>query len=250
MDPLDETFAQPTKPRFDTTQWSLVMRTQRLSSPEGQLALSELCQRYWYPLFSYVRSIGHDVHKAQDLTQGFFEKLIEKNYVGDADPARGRFRTFLITSLRNFLANEHDKTIALKRGGGAKHFSLDFEGAENRFRSEPAASESPELRYEQQWARELLDRAVTQLSEKYRDAGKQNIFDNLKQFLTADETEPSAEVAARLDMSATAIRVAIHRLRGEFKSCVRSEIATTVGDLGEVDAEIALLFETFARKRP
>ncbi len=244
----DETLSQSPRPQFDSTQWSLVIQSQHLSSAEGQVALAELCKRYWYPLYAHVRSLGHDLHQSEDLTQGFFERLIEKNYVGDADPARGKFRTFLLTSLTNFLANEHDKRTALKRGGTRKQFSLDLENAEKRYAIEPFTSDSPAKRFEQQWARSLLDRVVEQLQQSYSDAGKSTLFDNLKQFLVGSETESAATIGRRLGISEAAVRVAAHRLRAAYRALLRAEIASTVTDQSGVDNEIAALFSAFSPK--
>ncbi len=244
----DETLSQSPRPRFDSTQWSLVIQSQHVSSVEGRVALAELCQRYWFPLFAYVRSLGHDLHQAEDLTQGFFERLIEKNYVGDADPARGKFRTFLLTSLTHFLANEHDKRTALKRGGVREQLSLDLEDAERRYAIEPSTSDSPATRFEEQWARWLLDRVVCQLQQNYSDSGKTALFDNLKQFLVGSETESAATIGGRLGISEAAVRVAAHRLRAAYRALLRAEIASTVTDQSEVDDEIALLFLAFSPK--
>lgn len=245
----DETLSQSPHPRFDTTQWSLVISCQHPSSPEGRIALAELCQRYWYPLFAYVRLLGHDMHEAQDLIQGFFERLIDKNYVSDADPTRGKFRTFLLTSLNNFLANEHDKRMAIKRGGERKQFSLELEGAERRFSIEPTTSDSADTQFEQRWARQLLDRVVLQLQQKYLDAGKATVFENLKQYLVTTDTEPTAVIAERIGLSEAAVRVAGHRLRAQYRTMLRQEIAATIGNHEEVDDEIAALFTAFASQQ-
>lgn len=245
MSYTDETLSQSPRPRFDSTHWSLVIRSQHPASTDGRVALAELCQRYWYPLFAYVRQQGYDVHQAQDLTQGFFERLIDKNYVSDADPARGKFRTFLLTSLTNFLANEHDKRSALKRGGDLKQFSLEYELAERRYSIEPTTSDSPAKQFEQRWARHLLERVVQQLQQEYVDAGKADVFENLKQFLVTTDTEPATVIAQRLGMSEAAVRVAGHRLRNQYRAMVRQEIAATVGNCEEVDDEIAALFAAF-----
>jgi DNA-directed RNA polymerase specialized sigma24 family protein len=171
--------------------------------------------------------------------------LIDKNYVSDADPARGKFRTFLLTSLTNFLANEHDKRSALKRGGDLKQFSLEYEVAERRYSIEPTTSDSPAKQFEQRWARHLLERVVQQLQQEYVDAGKADVFENLKQFLVTTDTEPATVIAQRLGMSEAAVRVAGHRLRNQYRAMVRQEIAATVGNCEEVDDEIAALFAAF-----
>ncbi|MDZ4851040.1 MAG: RNA polymerase subunit sigma-24 [Pirellulaceae bacterium] len=224
------------------------MQSQHQSTDEGRVALAELCQRYWYPLFAYVRSLGHDFHLSQELTQGFFERLVEKNYVGDADPARGKFRTFLLTLLTNFLANEYDKRTALKRGGARKQLSLEWEDAERRFAIEPSTADSPAARFEEQWARSLLDRIIEQVRQSYIDAGKAQLFENIKQYLDGSETESAATIGARLGMREAAVRVAAHRLRAKYRELLRAEITSTVFHPSEVDDEIAALFAAFSRK--
>lgn len=225
------------------------MQSQHQSTDEGRVALAALCQRYWYPLYAYVRSLGHDFHLAQDLTQGFFERLVEKNYVGDVDPARGKFRTFLLTSLTHYLANEHDKRTALKRGGSSKHLSLEWEDAERRFAIEPSTADSPADRFEQQWARSLLDRIIEQLRQSYVESGKAQFFENMKQFLDGSEIESAATIGERLGMSEAAVRVAAHRLRAKYRDLLRAEISSTVARPLDVDDEIAALFATFSRKK-
>lgn len=249
MSKLDETLSQPLRPRFDSTQWSLVIQSQRQSTEEGRVALEELCRRYWYPLFAYIRSLGHDLESSQDLTQGFFERLIEKNYLGDADPARGKFRTFLLASLSNFLNNEHDKRTALKRGGHRKQLSLQWETAERRFTIEPLVADSPAARFDEQWARSLLDRVVEQVRQSYVEAGKAQLFDSLKQYLVESKFESAATIGERVGLSEAAVRVAAHRLRAQFRAGLRAEIASTVAQPAEVDDEIAALFAAFAPKQ-
>ena len=222
------------------------MKAQHRSSPEGRLAFAQLCQRYWYPLYAYVRSAGNDVHRAQDLTQGFFEKVMEKNYIGDVDPARGKFRTFLLTSLTHYLANEHDRRSAKKRGGDRVHFSLEFEDAERRYSIDPGSSDPLEKRFDQQWARALLDRVVDRLRDEFDSAGHLEKFNELKQFLVTENPDSAAEVAKRLGMTDSAVRIAVHRLRARYRDLLRSEIAATINEKDEVETEIADLFRAFA----
>ena len=222
------------------------MKAQHRSSPEGRLAFAQLCERYWFPLYAYVRSVGNDVHRAQDLTQGFFERVMEKNYIGDADPSRGRFRTFLLTSLTNYLANEHDRRMAKKRGGNLQHLSLEFEDAERRYSIDPPSHLAVEKQFDQQWARSLLDRVIDQLREEFHKADKQNEFSELKQFLMVGEPEPAIDVAKRLEMTESAVRVSVHRMRRRYREMLRAEIATTLDDTDEIDAEISALFRAFA----
>ena len=189
------------------------------------------------------------MHQSQDLTQGFFERLIDKNYVGDADPAKGKFRTFLLTSLTNFLANEHDKRMALKRGGTRKRIPLELEDAERRYTIEPSTNNNPAARFEEQWARSMLDRVVKQLQRDYADAGKAKLFENLKQYLVVSEMESAATIGSRLGISEPAVRVAAHRLRAEYRACLRAEIAATVTESSQIDDEIAALFAAFSPKK-
>ena len=247
MSKFDETLSASQPLRFDSTQWSLVIQAQHRSSPEGRIAFSQLCERYWFPLYAHVRSRGFSVDEAQDLTQGFFQRVIEKDYIGDADPSRGRFRTFLLTSLSNFLANEHDKRTAAKRGGSQLPLSLDFTDAERRLSIEIEASGSPEKAWNRLWARSLLDRVIAVLQEEYRIAKKDKLFSELKQFLVDVAPEPSKDIAVRLGMSPAAVRVAVHRLRSHYREILLSEIADTVEDPEEIEAEIALLFQSFAK---
>jgi len=223
------------------------MRAQHRSSPEGRIAFASLCRRYWYPLYAFVRSKGNDVHQAQDLTQGFFERVMEKNYVGDVDPARGKFRTFLLSSMTHFLANEHDKRMALKRGGDRVHFPLEFEDAERRYTTEAMNVETPELLYEQRWARALLDRVIQDLRREWDLLGKEKHFEELKPFLTIEPADSVSEIAQRLDMTESAVRVAIHRLRKSYRDRLYREIADTLGDTEEVEDEINALLSTFSR---
>ncbi|MEM6779194.1 MAG: sigma-70 family RNA polymerase sigma factor [Planctomycetota bacterium] len=247
MTMFDETLNASQPLRFDSTQWSLVIQAQQRSSPEGRIAFSQLCERYWFPLYAHVRSRGVSVDDAQDLTQGFFQRVIEKDYISDADPNRGRFRTFLLTSLSNYLANESDKRNAAKRGGSKLPLSLEFTNAERRFSIEMEASESPAQNWNRQWARSLLDRVISVLHSEYRDAKKDELFSELKQFLVDVAPEPSKDIAVRLGMSPAAVRVAVHRLRSQYRAKLLSEIAATVADPAEVEEEVALLFQSFAR---
>lgn len=247
MTASDETLNEPQRQRFESTQWSLVIQAKQRSSPEGRIAFSQLCERYWYPLYAHVRSRGFSADQAQDLTQGFFQRVIEKNYIGDADPNRGKFRTFLLTSLSNFLANEYDKRTAAKRGGAQAPISLEFANAERWFAIEVGASDSPEQVWNRQWARSLLDRVIELLRVEYQHSGKDELFAELKQFLVDIAPEPSRDIAERLNMTPAAVRVAVHRLRSEYRVKIRSEIAATVEDPADVQEEIAALFQSFAR---
>ena len=247
MPSSDNTNDDAPNPRFETTQWSLVLRAGRISSSEGKTALSELCQRYWYPLYAHIRSRGNDSHQAEDLTQGFFERVIDKNYLSEVDPAKGKFRTFLLSSLTNFLANEHDRATALKRGGDKKLLSLDIVDAERRLAFEPSCSNSLEANFMQKWTCSLLERVLNQLQEEFIAANDGETFDKLKQFLTAGESDPMNVVAEELKMTPATVRVTVHRLRTRYRQMLRREIAATLDNPAEVDEEISALFEAFSK---
>lgn len=222
------------------------MAAQHRSTAEGRAAFAKLCEKYWFPLYAFVRQTEKDVHKARDLTQSFFEKLMEKNYVGDADPRRGRFRTFLLASLTNFMANEWNKQQALKRGGNALHLSLDFDKGDRWLGQEPTDGQSPELLFERRWALALLRQTLDSLREDFTAQGKSDLFDELRQFLVPGDAEAYADVAKRIGMTEGAVRVAVHRLRNQYREILRAEIKDTVSDTADVDDEIRRLFEVFS----
>jgi RNA polymerase sigma-70 factor (ECF subfamily) len=232
---------------FRTTHWSVVLLAGAQTSPRSEEALERLCRTYWYPLYAYVRRRGYDAHTAQDLTQGFFERVIERNYFGDADARRGRFRTFLLASLNHFLANEWDKSQRQKRGGGRAFLSLDDQEAEERYRLEPADTTTPEYAYDRRWAETVLDVVFGKLRREIDGEGKTGRFDTLKGFLTAGGEQTSyADAAARLGVSETGVRSAVSRLRQRFRELIRAEIADTVNAPSEVDEEIRHLFAALA----
>jgi RNA polymerase sigma-70 factor (ECF subfamily) len=228
--------------RFATTHWSVVLAAGRKSSPRAQEALAALCQTYWYPLYACVRRQGHPPHAAQDLTQEFFARLLEKNFLGDVRRARGRFRSFLLAALKHFLANEWDRERALKRGGGREFISLEAE-AEARYALEPVDLDSPDRLYERRWALTLLERVLAALKREWTIAGRAAHFDALKDTLAGGRgSVPYAQLAERLGMSEEAVKVAAHRLRKRYRELLRSEIAQTVARPEEVEDEIRHLF--------
>jgi RNA polymerase sigma factor (sigma-70 family) len=232
--------------RFLTTQWSVVLAAGDAASEQSTQALATLCELYWYPLYAFVRRRGYDPDAAQDLTQAFFARVIEKAYLRDATPARGRFRSFLLGSLKHFLANEWDYARRLKRGGGAGILPLDVElgEGERRYRLEPPDDETPERLFERRWAVALLDRVVARLRDELWEAGKGAQFEILKPVLTGEPTgETYAQLGERLGMSEGAVKVAVHRLRRRVRALLLEEIARTVEDPGDVDDEIQHLFE-------
>ena len=229
--------------QFGSTRWSVVLAAGQRSTLEAQEALTLLCQHYWYPLYAYVRRRVRDPEQAQDLIQDFFTRLLEMNLIEKADPQRGRFRAFLLTSLRNFLTNEWTKKQAVKRGQGRAPWSLDLQSGETRYRAEPVDTLTPEKLFERRWAETLLDRVTEQLRAEYVRTGKQAHFDQLVPFLVGRNEEVSyAAAAARLRISEGAAMVAAHRMRRRFRDLLRAEISETVADPQAVDDEIQQLF--------
>jgi RNA polymerase sigma-70 factor (ECF subfamily) len=213
------------------------------SSPEGRRALAELCGAYWYPLYAFVRRKGLQPAEAQDLTQAFFAELLERDRLRLADQQRGRFRSFLLASLNHFIANQWRQAQTLKRGGGARPLSLDFIVGEERYGLEPTHEWTPERVFERRWAMTLLDSALARLRDEYASAGKVDLFDALKAHLGGDdERTPFAELAARLDSTENAVKVAAHRLRKRCREILREEIAETVASPDEIDDELQSLF--------
>lgn len=214
-----------------------------MASPQSDVALAELCRNYWYPLYAFVRRKGHGPHDAQDLTQAFFARLLEKNYVAQADRDRGRFRTFLLSALTHFLADEWDKARRLKRGGGREIISFDAASAEERYRLEPIDQLDAAKLYERRWVTTLFDKVLARLEQEFRDSGKAGLFDALKGSLLADDSALShAELGARLGLKEDAVKQAVHRMRRRYRELFREEIAQTVAGPGEVEDELKHLF--------
>ena len=227
---------------FATTQWSLVLRAAQPDDSAARSALDALCRRYWFPLYAFARRRVAEVHEAQDLTQEFFLRLLEKNSLAAASPERGRFRSFLLTSLKNFLANEWDRANAQKRGGGRERLSLDWEVGESRLSLEPAHTDTPEREFERQWALTLLDNVVRRLQDEFALAGKSRQFELLKETLTGGRASVDyAVLASELSMSEEAARQAAHRLRKRYRELLREEVAATVESEQEVEDEIGRL---------
>jgi len=226
---------------FQTTSWSLVLAAARQPTESAETALAKLCQLYWYPIYAFVRRRGHSQDDARDLTQEFFSRLLEKNYLKDADPARGRFRSFLLGAVRNFLANEWNRGQAQKRGGGVLTIALDPETAEGRYAAEPASQGTPESLYERQWALTLLDQVMTGLREEYTRDGRLEHFEKLAPYLTGGDEPPYAAIANQWKGSAGAVKAAVHRLRKRYRQLLRQKIAETVLTPEDVDDEIRFL---------
>ncbi len=243
MTPSDSTKHVAVSAReFNTTHWSLVLLAGQTQVPQAEAALEKLCATYWLPLYIYVRRAGHGPEDAQDLTQDFFARLLEKKYLKLADRERGRFRCFLLKSLQHFLVNDWVRGQAKKRGGGQKIFSLDEAEAERLYLQQPADGLSPENLFDKRWAITLLDRAMERLGIEYAAAGKRELFNQLKSLLlTEGSAESYRELAEPLGMSEGAVKVAAHRLRQRFGEAVRAEIAQTVATPAEVDEELRCL---------
>ena len=236
--------------RFASTRWSLVAAAGQGTSPEAQEALAVLCRVYWYPLYAYARRRLANVEDAQDATQAFFARLLEKDYLQAADPERGKFRSFLLTAFKRFLTKERERDQAQKRGGRRHIVPLDFQTGERRYHLEPVDHATPETIFERRWALTLLEQALARLRQEFETAGKQRVFDGLKATLTGDDVaEPYAEIAGRLEMSEPAVKVAVHRLRRRYQELLREEIAQTVATAEEIDEELRNLFRAVSGKR-
>jgi RNA polymerase sigma-70 factor (ECF subfamily) len=241
--------ARPGRRRFATTRWSQVLAAGHAPTAASRDALASLCEIYWYPLYAYVRRWGHGADDAEDLTQEFFSRLLEKHYLRDADPTRGRFRSFLLASLKHFLSNERDRATAVKRGGRVSIVALEVETAEGMYSREPPDADTPEKVFERRWALTVLERTLERLRKEFAESGKQKSFALLEGYLTGDrETVPYAQLAGKLEMTEGAIKVAVHRLRRRFGALLREEIGETVSDPSQVDDEIRDLFRILSTR--
>jgi RNA polymerase sigma-70 factor (ECF subfamily) len=242
-DPPFANGAPPAPVHFETTQWSLVVAAKDRASPEARQALAALCEAYWYPLYAFIRRQGHSSEEAQDLTQEFFARLLEKDFLAMVDRQKGKFRSFLLACCKHFLVNEGERARATKRGGGRSIFSIDRNDAELRWSRELAGRAPADRLFERRWALALLDQVLFQLREECvkRDQGEH--FERLKIFLTRDRAGISyAQAAGELQLSEGGVRVAVHRLRRRYRELLRQEIARTVHEAADVEAEIRDLF--------
>lgn len=227
---------------FRTTHWSVVIAARHSPTEVSIAALEALAKTYWMPVYGFVRRRGHGPAETQDLTQEFFARMLEKKWLDAADSGKGRFRTFLLTALTRFLANEHDRTQRLKRGGGVVWVELDADDAERRFSEEPADTRTPEQHFDRAWAESLLERVLARLEGEFDGSGRGGRFAILQSYLLEDRgTLPYAEAAARLGMSESAVKAGIFRLRRRYGELVREEIANTVGREGEIEEELSHL---------
>jgi RNA polymerase sigma factor (sigma-70 family) len=217
-------------------------------SDQAQDALARLCQTYWYPLYAYVRRRGNSPEDAQDLTQEFFARLLQRNWLNHADRDKGRFRSFLLGAMNHFLSDEWDKARAQKRGGGIKPLPLEFDTAETRFSREPADNVTPEQNFERRWALTLLETVLNHLRQDYEREGRGELFALLNPCLVGDRTaQPYAELAKQLGVSEGTVKAAVHRLRQRYRQLLRDEIANTISEPGDVDEELRHLFAVLAR---
>ena len=232
---------------FATTHWTVVLAAGGHRSPQADRALEELCRAYWFPLYAYIRRRGHTKEDAEDLTQAFFTKLLAKNFLAGLESEKGKFRAFLLASLKHFLANEWDKSQRQKRGGGETPLSLDWQTADTQFQVAATNAPGPDQAFDREWAVTLLAKVIGRLQKECEAEGKAKLFEQLKIFLTAGKGELShAEAAHKLGMEETAVRVAVHRLRKRYRVLLRAEIAQTLSDPAMVDEEMRALFGAFS----
>lgn len=234
-------------PVFGTTHWSVVQAACDSEASQAPTAMETLCLTYWYPLYAFIRRTGRSAHDAEDLTQAFFTRLLEKDYLAAVDRTKGTFRSFLLIALKRFLADEQDRAQAQKRGGGRSIISLDAIQAEEQYQLEPSHNLTPERLFERRWALTVLDRARARLQAEYAAAGKSDLFERLKGFHHPDEsTVAYADIAAQLDLPQNTVKSHVHRLRKRYRQLVRDEIAQTVSDPSAVEAEIRDLLDAVA----
>lgn len=231
---------------FRTTHWSAVIRAGHGEAAEVGPALEELCQTYWYPLYAYARRQGRDAAEAEDLTQAFFARLLERNFVARAEPDKGRFRTFLLTLFQRFLANEWHRQHRAKRGGFQPSISLDVAWAESRLEAEPARNDAPDVLFDRHWAQTLLDQVMERLQGEYAATGRARLFAHLEACLTREfGSRRYGEIGAELGLSEAAVKMAMQRLRTRYRGLLREEIGRTVASAGAVEQELRDLFASF-----
>jgi len=232
---------------FATTHWTVVLAAGKRSTPQSDRALEELCRTYWFPLYAYVRRHGHAKEEAEDLTQEFFVRFLARNYLEGLRAERGRFRAFLLASLKHFLANEWDRSQRQKRGGNLTHLSLDWQTADTQFQVAATAGPGPDQAFDREWAVTLLAQVIERLRLECEADGRAKQFTELKVFLTAGKGAVShADAAKSLGLDEGAVRVAVHRLRKRYRQLLRDEIARTLSDPAQVDEEMRALFGAFA----
>ncbi len=232
---------------FPTTHWSLVVAAGETDSPQAHAALAQLCGSYWYPVYAYVRREGHEPHSAQDFTQEFFARLIERNFVAGAAQEKGRFRSFLLIALKRFLVNEWQRTQAQKRGGGQQFLSLDAEDAEERYKLEPVDEMTADRIYERRWALALLEGVMNALRHEYAGEGKGELFDQLKVFLYGDKSAVSqVKIGTQFGLSESAVKSTVHRLRLRYREILYEQVAQTVASRVDVEDELRHLLNVLS----
>lgn len=232
---------------FATTHWTVVLTAGRRHTSQSDAALAQLCKTYWFPLYAYVRRRGYAKEDAEDLVQAFFARFLARNYLEGLSAERGRFRAFLLASLKHFLANEWDKSQRQKRGGGRTILSLDWQTADTQFQIAATGEPSPDKAFDREWALALLARVIERLQAECAADGKARLFEQLKVFLAAGKSETAqSEIAKVLGMEEGAVRVAVHRLRKRYRVLLREEIAQTLSEPTMVDEEMRALFGAFA----
>ena len=236
------------KQRFSTTRWTLIVKAGSEDDDVAQQALASLCESYWYPLYAFVRRKGHSPEDAEDVIQGYFAGFLEKGLVKKFRPEIGRFRTFILATLKHYLLHERDKKRALKRGGNVYTLSLDADDAENRYSLEPVDKNlTPDKVFERRWALNVLDRALGKLEQASIKSGKGEQFAELSPYLVSGADDvPYSEVAEKLEMSDGAVRVAVHRLRKRFGQYLRDEVAVTGADEADVQDELHHLIQVLS----
>ncbi len=233
--------------RFMTTRWTMVVSAAGPQSPTSRQALEYLCRRYWFPLYAFIRRQGAGPQEAEDLTQGFLARLLEKRYLEQVDRSRGRFRTFLLTSLSHYLSNERDKTRAVKRGSGRPLVSFDAADAETRYLRQPVDTRSPEADFERKWAMTVLEIAIEKVRHQMLDAGRAELFESLKQCLSGQsDASTYAAIGRSLGMTEEAVKAAALRMRRKFRQAIREEIARTVEGPQNIDEEIKNLLNALS----
>ncbi len=242
--PVPEPHRDPTaRAAFVTTQWTAVLSAGREDDGDARKALEQLCRNYWPPLYAYAHRLGYTPHDAQDLTQGFFGRLLELHTVARADPERGRFRSFLLAAFKHFIAHEWEKGRARKRGGHAQIISLNLDTAESHCVQVIDPGDTPDEAFDRQWALAVLGVVLGRLRKEYADAGRECLFISLKETLSGGRSEiPYLELGRRLDLSEGAVKVAAHRLRKRYRELLRAEIANTVSGPAGVEDELQNLF--------
>ncbi len=224
--------------RFTTTHWSVILEAACPEAPGSVDAFARLYRDYWHPLYAYLRRRGYSHHEAEDLNQGFLVSLLERDRLRDLERGGGRFRSFLLKALQNFLANEWDRATAAKRGGGQAIVPLDDVNAESRLLADPTQA-APETGFDREWAFTVIDHAMRALAFELRAAGKETLYDHLRPHLQGDRNgRPYAEIAADLGMSEGAVKVGVHRLRQRYGELLQAEVARTVGSEAEIAEEL------------